>query len=289
MYKLIAIDLDGTLLNSYGEVSEVNKQAINMAIKKNIEVVLTSGRMPKAILPIANEINANNYIISANGASVYDVKNDEIIYNNYISKEKTLEIIDICEKNNMFYSLYTNNVILTKSLNYNILYYNSENKNKSEDKKIKINIISDMYKYIQEYKNDDFLKFTICDSSEIVFRSVINKLKSIKNIDILEVSHMSKKIISYGSEEHEVSYYYTEITNRNVNKWTALQELIKKLGIQKEEVIAIGDNINDQDMIINAGLGIATGNSSPKVQEIADRVVASNNENGVAEGINKYI
>lgn len=289
MYKLIAIDLDGTLLNSYGEVSKVNKQAINMAIKKNIEVVLTSGRMPKAILPIANEINANNYIISANGASIYDVKNDEIIYNNYISKEKTLEIIDICEKNNMFYSLYTNNVILTKSLNYNILYYNSENKNKSEDKKIKINIISDMYKYVQEYKNDDFLKFTICDNSEIIFRSVINKLKSIKNIDVLEVSHMSKKIINYGSQEHEVSYFYTEITNQNVNKWTALQELMKKMGIQKEEVIAIGDNINDQDMIMNAGLGIATGNSSPKVQEIADEIVASNNEDGVAEGIGKYI
>lgn len=289
MYKLIAIDLDGTLLNSYGEVSEINKQAINMALEKNIEIVLTSGRMPKAILPVANEINANKYIISGNGASIYDVQNDEVIYNNYMSKEKVLEIIDICEKNNMFYSLYTNNVILTKSLNYNVLYYNSENKNRTEDKKIKINIINDMYKYVEEYKNDDFLKFTICDDSEIIFKSVINKLKSIKDVDILEISHMSRKIINYGSQEHEVSYFYTEITNQNVNKWTAIQELIKMLGIKKEEVIAIGDNINDQDMIINSGLGIATGNSSPKVQEIADAVVASNNEDGVAQAINEYI
>lgn len=288
-YKLIAIDLDGTLLNSYGEVSDINKQAINMAIQNNVEVVLTSGRMPKAILPIADEVNANRYIISGNGAAVYDVQNNEIIYNNYMSKEKTLEIIEMCEKNNMFYSLYTNDVILTKALNYNILYYNNENKKHAEDKKIKINILDDIYKYIQEYSKNDFLKFTICDSDEIIFRSVINKLREIKNVDILEVSHMSRKIINYGSNEHEVSYYYTEITNKNVNKWTALQQLIKRLGIQKEEVIAIGDNVNDQEMIINAGVGIATGNSSPNVQKIADYIVASNNENGVAEGINEYI
>ena len=81
MYKLIAMDIDGTLLNSYGEVSLKNKEAIELALKKNIEVVLTSGRMPKAILPIANEIKADKYIISGNGATIYDVQNDKIIYN----------------------------------------------------------------------------------------------------------------------------------------------------------------------------------------------------------------
>ena len=136
MYKLITIDIDGTLLNCYGEVTEKNKQAINMALEKNIQVVLTSGRMPKAILPIANEINANKYIISGNGAAIYDVEKDETIYNNYMSKKKVLEIIDICEKNSMFYNVYTNNVILTKSLNYNILYYHAENKKNPDDKKI---------------------------------------------------------------------------------------------------------------------------------------------------------
>lgn len=288
-YKLIAIDLDGTLLNLYGEVSNTNKQAINMAIQKGIEIVLTSGRMPKAILSIADEINANNYIISGNGASVYDVQNNKIIYSNYISRKKVLEIIEMCEKNNMFYSIYTNNAILTKSLNYNILYYNSENNNKPEDKKIKINILNDIYEYVKEYINDDFLKITICDDNEIVFRSIMNKLKVIKDVDVLEVSHMSRKIITYGSQEHEVSYFYTEITNKNVNKWTAIQELIKTIGIEKEQVIAIGDNINDQEMLMNAGVGIATGNSSPKVQEIANDIVATNNEDGVAEAINKYI
>ncbi len=288
MYKLIAMDIDGTLLNSYGEVSLKNKEAIELALKKNIEVVLTSGRMPKAILPIANEIKADKYIISGNGAAIYDVQNDKIIYNSYLTKKKVLEIIDICEKNSMFYNVYTNDVILTKSLSYNILFYHNENKRNPEDKKIKINIVNDIYKYVKEYEKEDFLKVTICDNDEFVFKSIMNKIKNIRNVDILEVAHMSKKIIKHGSEEHEIAYYYTEITNRNVNKWTALEMLLKKLKIEKEELITIGDNVNDKEMIENAGLGIVTGNASPEMKKIANKIVSSNNENGVAEAIIKY-
>lgn len=289
MYKLIAMDIDGTLLNSYGEVSLKNKEAIELALKKNIEVVLTSGRMPKAILPIANEIKADKYIISGNGAAIYDVQKDKIIYNSYLTKKKVLEIIDICEKNSMFYNVYTNDVILTKSLSYNILFYHNENKRNPEDKKIKINIVDDIYKYVEEYGKEDFLKVTICDNDKFVFRSIMNKMKNIKNVDVLEVAHMSRKIIRHGSEEHEIAYYYTEITNKNVNKWTALKELLQLLGIKKEELITIGDNVNDKEMIENAGLGIVTGNASPEMKKIADETVASNNEDGVAEAILKHI
>ena len=83
--------------------------------------------------------------------------------------------------------------------------------------------------------------------------------------------------------------FYTEITNQNVNKWVALEELMKILKITRDEVIAIGDNINDKEMIENAGIGIVTGNSSPVMKEIADTIVSSNDESGVAEAINKYI
>ena len=289
MVKLITIDIDGTLLNSYGEVSEKNKQAIQKALNENIDVVLASGRMPKATLPIANEINSNKYLISGNGAAIYDIQKNEIIYNNYLNKSKVLEILDICEKNSMFYNIYTNNAILTKSLNYNILFYNNENKKNPEDKKIKINVIDNMYDYINNYQVNDFLKFTICDSDKMIFKSIINKLKTVKNIDVLEVAHMSRKIIKHGTEDYEVSYFYTEITKENVNKWTAIEKLMEILKISKEEVMAIGDNINDKEMVENAGIGIVTGNSSPVMKEIADEVVATNDEDGVAEAINKFI
>lgn len=289
MYKLIAMDLDGTLLNSYGEVTEKNKKAIKKAIEKNIEVVLASGRMPEAILPIAKEVSATNYLISGNGAEIYDINKNEIIYNNYLSKKKVLEIIDICEKNSMFYNIYTNNFALTKSLNYNILFYHNENKNKPEDKRIKINIVDNMYNYIKNYQGDDILKITICDSDELIFKSIMNKLKTLRDIDVLEVAHMSRKIIKHGTEEIEIAYYYTEITNKNVNKWSALEKLIEKLNIKKEEVLAIGDNINDKEMVENAGMGIVTGNASPDMKKISNKVVATNDESGVAQAIEEFV
>lgn len=288
MYKLITIDIDGTLLNSHGEVSDENKQAIQNALDKNIDVVLASGRMPEAILPIANEINSNKYLICGNGAVIYDVQKDKVIYNNYMSKKKVLEIIEICEKNSMFYNVYTNNSILTKTLNYNILFYHNENKKNPEDKKININVINNMYSYIENYDGNDLLKVTICDSDKLIFNSIINKLKTLRDIDVLEIGHMSKKIIKHGTDDLEISYYYTEITNKNVNKWSAIEELIKILKITKDEVMAIGDNINDKEMIQNAGIGIVTGNGSPLMKEIADEIVVTNDESGVAQAINKY-
>ena len=100
---------------------------------------------------------------------------------------------------------------------------------------------------------------------------------------------MSRKIIKDGTEEVPVEYYYTEITNKNVDKWTAIEYLIKKLNIKKEEVIAIGDNMNDEIMIKNAGLGVSMGQANPKIKKIADIVTQDNNNNGVAFILNKVL
>ena len=129
----------------------------------------------------------------------------------------------------------------------------------------------------------------MCDDEKIIFNGIMNKLKQIKNIDILEVAHMSRKIINYGTEEKQIQYYYTEITNENVNKWSAIEFLIKKLGIEPTEVIAIGDNINDIEMIKNAGLGIAMGNSCREVKQVADFVTLDNNSSGVSNALEKNI
>ena len=99
---------------------------------------------------------------------------------------------------------------------------------------------------------------------------------------------MSRKIIKDGTEDVELDYYYTEITNGGVDKWTAIEFLLDKLSIKKEEFMAIGDNVNDKLMVENAGLGVIMGNSAPYIKEISDIVVADNNNNGVAEAINKY-
>ena len=289
MYKLVAIDLDGTLLNSYGEVSDENKQAIKNAINKGVEVVLSSGRIGDSVESIANELGANNYYISGNGSMLYNMKEEKIEYENFISKEKMLKLIKICDENSIYYSIYTENMVITKSLKYNVVFYNYENSKKAFDKRTNINIVQNVYEYVENLEDNKFLKITICDDSEIIFSRIIEKFKKINNIDVLDVSHMSRKIIKDGTEEVPIEYYYTEITNKNVDKWTAIEYLIEKLNIKKEEVIAIGDNMNDKLMIKNAGVGVAMGQSNPIIKEMADVVTQDNNNNGVANILNKII
>lgn len=100
---------------------------------------------------------------------------------------------------------------------------------------------------------------------------------------------MSRKTIRQGTQDIPIEYFYTEISSKNVNKWNAIEFLINKLGIVKNEVIAIGDNMNDICMIENAGLGIGMKNSSPKVLEVANYITIGNNENGVGNSIEKFI
>lgn len=285
MYKLIAIDLDGTLLNSYGQISEKNKKTIEKAQKQNIEIVLSSGRSTNSVKNLANEIGGNHFVICGNGSLIYDLQKEEIIYDKFIEKKKALQIIEICEKNSIYYNVYTENMVIAKKLSNNVLFYHQENANKPENKKTKINLVDDIYSYVKDLKNENILKFTISDTSNIIFNSIIKKLREIKNIDVLDVAHMSRKLIKSGTEEVLLEYFYTEITSKYVDKWNAINWLIKDLGIKQEEVMTIGDNINDKLMIENAGLGVAMGNSAPYIRKIADRIVEDNNNDGVATAI----
>lgn len=288
MYKIIAIDLDGTLLNSYGVVSNENKEAIQKAREKGTEVILASGRPVMSVENLANDLNCNHFIICGNGAITYDLQKEEIIYNKFLDKEKVLQIIKICEENSIYYNVYTEDTILAKSLNYNVLFYYQENMKKSDDKKTNINIVQDIYKYVKESENDNYLKITICDKSSIIFVGITKKLKEINHVDILEVSHMSRKLIKDGTENVPIEYFYTEITNENVNKWAAIMDIAQRLQVNPEEIMTIGDNSNDEEMLKKAGLGVVMGNSAPHIKEIANIVVADNDNHGVAEAINKY-
>ncbi len=147
MYQLVAIDLDGTMLNSYGMVTENTKNTIKKVIENGAEVMIASGRPIDSIKAIAKEIGSENYFIAGNGALIYDIKNDKIIYEKYMSKSKVLEIIKICEENSISYNVYTDKAILATSLKYNVLYYYKENLKKEESKKTNINIVKDMYEY----------------------------------------------------------------------------------------------------------------------------------------------
>lgn len=289
MYKLVAIDLDGTLLNSYGQISNKNKECIEKLMNEGKEVVIASGRPISSAKSFANEIKADKYIICGNGSLLYDIQSGKIMYNKFIEKQKALQIINICEENSIYYNVYTENITITKSLNYNTLVYNYENQNKTDEQKTNIKIVKNIYEYINEMPDLNILKITICDDNEVIFSRIIKRLREINNIDVLDVEHMSKKTIKSGTEDVLIEYYYTEITSKNVNKWNAIKFLADYLNIKTDEIVTIGDNINDKEMIQEAGLGLIMGNSAPYLKEFADRVVSDNNNDGVAEAIEKYI
>ena len=288
MYKLVAIDLDGTMLNSYGMVTENTKKIIKDTISKGTEVIIASGRPIDSIKTIAKEIGSENYFIAGNGALVYDIKENKVIYEKYLSKQKVLEIIKICEENSIAYNIYTEKTIIAKTLKYNVLYYYKENLKKEESKKTNITIVENLYEYIKNLENEKFLKITVCDETQSIFNAIIRKLRTVEDIDVLDVSHMSRKMIRQGTEDVPIEYYYTEISLKKVDKWNAIEFIAQKMNVEKNEIMAIGDNMNDKIMIENAGLGVAMGQSTPRITEIADFVTSDNNDEGVAKTLEKY-
>lgn len=288
MLKLLAIDLDGTLLNSYGDISNENKESIKYALNKGVEVVLASGRDPLTMQKISRELGIENYLIAGNGASVYDIKAQKNIYENFIDTNKALKIIKMCKENSIFFNLYTDKGIITESLNFNVKVFNSENNHKASEKQTNIEIVKDIYEYAQNNPLN-ILKIIICDDSKIIFNNISQKLKQIKGIEVLDVAHMSRKIIRVGTEEVEIEYYYTEVSSKDVDKWNAIEYLINTLQIKKEEVMAIGDNINDKKMVQNSAVGVAMGKSALAIKNIGDFITEDNNSNGVEKAIYQYI
>jgi len=286
MYKLVAIDLDGTMLNQYGIITEKTKKAISKAQEKGVEVMIASGRAITSVKRFSKEINSNKYFISGNGAITYDIKNNKILYENILSKTKALKIIKICEENSIYYNVYTENGIIAKNLSYNTLYYYKDNLTKPDENRTHINIVENVYDYFEQ-REEKILKIMICDEHKTVFDSIVRKLKELSEIEVLEVSHMSRKIIKQGTDEIALEYFYTEVSAKDVDKWNALEEIIGLMNISKEEVVTIGDNANDLKMITNAGLGVAMGESAPYVKQSADIIAPTNDEDGVAIILNK--
>ncbi len=217
------------------------------------------------------------------------MENNEIIYTNCLGNRAAQSIVDICKENSIGFNVYTLNEILTEKIEYNVLFYSMQNKELKPEKQTKINICDDLRKSIGQKANNNISKITICDKDKSIFNSIIRKLRTIKGIEVLDVSHSSHKVITVGSQKVDVDYYYTEVSKANVDKWFAVKFLADKLNIQYEDIICIGDNANDIIMIQNAGLGVMLENASPIYKEKAKYVAPSNNDNGIVDVLNKFV
>lgn len=288
MYKLVAIDIDGTLLNSNGELTEKTKETIEKVANRNVKVVLTSGRVTKSVKTIANEISADKYIICDNGASIYDLNEEKTIWSKEINKKSVIELINICIENNIYYMVFTDKEIIVKDLKHMALAFYKQRHNCNDEA---TGITQFKYAGIDYISKIDapIRRIVVCDQDRVIYNSIVNRLKKIEGVDLMAAPHISNKIIKNGDEKLVLTYSYAEILPQNTNKWVAIKELIKTIGIKEEEVMAVGDNFNDIAMLQNAGLGVAMNNGAPVAKEVARVVAPSNDEDGVALILERYI
>lgn len=270
-YKLLCTDMDGTLLTDDKRISERSKKAIKLAYEKGVKIVVCTGRMFSSANFYADMLGVKTPIISANGAFIREKDRDEVIYKNVIGKEKCSEILKVLNEFGIIAHFHTPNSIFSGKLVYSAKVYSELNKQLPEDQQISINIVEDWEKVFKE--NEDFIVKCIAIDDDV--EKVQKAKKHMQNIEGIEV----------------VSSYINniEIMAEGASKGRGVEILAKFYGLKPEEIICIGDNENDLSMIEYAGLGVAMKNAPEHIKDKADYVADTNNEDGVAKVIEKFI
>lgn len=265
MYKLIALDMDGTLLSEDKTISKANFKAIQRAKAKGVKVVLATGRPINGIKKYLKELNlieAGDYAVAYNGALVQRTKDGKIIADNPMNIEDLNYLYELSKRLKVHIHFLTESKCVTTEINE--------------------------YSMVEATINE--IPLEVADFSKIPLDTNVVKIMFID-----EANYLSKVIEQLPSEVYDKytvvrsAPYFLEFLNKKVNKGFGVGLLAENLGISHKEVICIGDAGNDIDMIKYAGLGVAMGNAFPEVKQIADYVTCTNEEDGVAKVINKFI
>lgn len=261
MIRLIATDLDGTLLNNEHQISEYNKRIISEVNKKGIKVILSTGRPTLAATKFLKDLNIETDMISFNGAMITDRKGN-ILYQDNLESDIGLKLIEIAKKYKVYYQGFLGE-------RWNI----SDSKSKWLDFYISIAKINN-YKLGFDNINDfSFSKFMFISENHIL-KEIAKELD--KNLKDKVYYAFSRPV-------------YLEVHSPKVSKANALSFLLKKYNIEKENVMAFGDNNNDIEMLELAEISVAVENAESIVKEKAKYITKSNIEDGVGYFINEYL
>lgn len=277
MYKLVCIDMDGTLLNSKREISETNKKALKKAFDMGVHIVITTGRIYINAEYYSNLIGIESPIIASNGAIIKEKGSNEFIYKAAIPKEINLQILEICNKYKLYPRFHTITDIYYSDSMFNfmniMLYLSFTIKVKSKDHRVRMHYIRSKRKWnkIFNYNKEDIVKCEIYSFDKEKIKNVYDELKKIETITVVP------------------GFSSLEITPKGVSKGSAIKYLAEKYKIKREEIVAIGDSENDIEMIQYAGFGVAMGNAIKAVKDKANYITTSNDEDGVAKVINEFI
>ena len=285
MIKLIASDMDGTLLNHNHKIPKENVKLINFAKKQGIKFVVATGRAYYEALPALNEENINCDVISFNGGIVYD-KNGNIISITPMIPKDLYYTIEILKSFDISYQLYTKNTIYTRSIETDINAYidlirsngyepDVEHLRAEAQQKLDLGYITEVDN-IELYLNEE-------ENPPIKIIAISNDISKLENATKLLSENTNISVTSSGANN-------IEIMHKNATKGEALKEIAKIYGINLENAVAIGDNLNDQAMLDIVGYSVAMKNGNTILKEQAKYVTEkTNSEGGVADTVFKLI
>jgi len=263
-YKMLVVDMDDTLLTDDHEISNQNKEMLLKAQEMGVYVVLASGRPTSAMIEYAKELQCdvnNSYMISFNGSTITDLKEDKVLIEHALTKEQVHSLYDFSRQNNTHIITYLNGQIISET--------NSE--------------------YIDLESNITGLELVIVPS----FKDAVTT-SAVKCLLLEEPSYLKKveSVLKAAMPDLSVCMskpFFLEAAPNGIDKGAAIQVLAEKLNIHQSEIIAIGNAENDLTMVQYAGLGVWVDNVDPELRHHANVIVASNNDHGVAEVVRRFI
>ncbi len=265
-YKILVLDIDGTLTNSKKEIPPRTKSAILKAQEKGVIVALASGRPSPGITHVANELELDRfggYVLSFNGGVITNYQTKEVIFEKVLPDGVIPVLYEEAKKAGVAIVSYLDDAIVTETPEAKYIDYEA------------------FLNHMQVVKVDDFVD---------TLRSPVTKCLMVGDPEILvkEEERLKKKLGDrlnvFRSEP-----FFLEIMPQNIDKAYSLDKLLKHLKMTREEMIACGDGFNDRSMIEFAGLGVAMCNAQPEVKAVADLVTLTNDEEGVALVVEDYM
>jgi Cof subfamily protein (haloacid dehalogenase superfamily) len=273
-YRLLALDVDGTILDPAGNLRPAVKQAIASARQRGIRVVLCTGRRFRTALPIAQALQLETPLVVHNGALVKDPATAETLHQTVLHPTGYQQAADRLRR-----------------LSVPMLYVDAFN----EDVDILTEDMQRAHPFQQEYLTDNLAHCRIVEDLNtppaygVVMMSIMAEVAHLQPLrsqltETLGASAYLHLLINKNYQGHIL-----EVLPPNVSKWNALRQLAEDEGVAAESIVAVGDDENDMQMIQHAGLGIAMGNAPEKVKTVADHVTGTNAEDGLAQAIERFL
>lgn len=261
-YKLLACDVDGTLINGFGQITPPTLEAIRKTIDKNVIFAISSGRGLVGLRFITNLFDQDIPCITFNGALVMTSRSKKKIFEKCLEASDALKLINFASSHNITFVAWQGEDLFTNHVNKRVLDYANISKVKPKEE-------------------IDFTSLAKEGLHKILFYDEVDKIKDYQDL-------LAKK--EFINIDYYTSLpYFLEFVNRDASKAIGLEELGRVFNIKETEMIAIGDGFNDLSMIKYAGLGVAMDNAPDKIKEQADFITRSNNDDGVKFVIDKFI